>query len=49
MKSTPKRFKFEFKTEQGAEGFASCKKREPFVSDVVVKGNIVYWTEETTD
>jgi hypothetical protein len=49
MKSTPKRFKFDFQSEEGAQGFAACKKREPTVSDVVVKGTIVYWTEETTD
>lgn len=49
MKSTPKRFKFDFGSEKSAQGFASLKKSEKGVSDVVVKGEVVYWTEETTD
>ena len=49
MKSTPKRFKFDFGSAKSAEGFASLKSREPGCTDVVVKGAIVYWTEETTD
>jgi len=49
MKSTPKRFKFDFGSAKSAEGFASLKSREPGCTDVVVKCTVVHWTEETTD
>jgi hypothetical protein len=46
---TQKRFKFDFGSERAAKGFASLKKSEKGVSNVSVKGSVVYWTEETTD
>lgn len=49
MKSTPKRMKFDFQSEKSALAFAELKKSEPGVKDVSVKGEVVYWTEETTD
>jgi hypothetical protein len=49
MKSTPKRFKCDFGSEKSAKGFAELKSREPGCTDVVVKGTVVHWTEETTD
>jgi len=49
MKSTFKRFKFDFGNKKSAGGFASLKSLEPGCTDVVVKGTVVHWTEETTD
>jgi hypothetical protein len=44
-----RRFKFDFGSEQSAQGFASLKRAEKGTSDVVVKGSVVFWAEENND
>jgi hypothetical protein len=45
---TPKRFKYEARNSEAAASFARTM-REAGSSDVVVKGDLVYWTEYTYD
>lgn len=48
MKSTTRRFSFEFSSNGAAIAFAEAKFKDG-ATDIKVKNETVYWTEHTTD